>query len=91
VSDTPNITATAASSLAHASWAKTADRSARTAPGGEKFMDRFEREVDPEGVLPPHDRYVRAEHAKKSYFKRLAVLSAQSRRKAAAERKGGAA
>ncbi len=69
---------------AHESWAHTPDRSARTAPAREAFNDRFEREVDPERVLPPEERARRAEHARKAYFTRLALASAKARREAAA-------
>lgn len=72
---------------AHQSWAHTEDRSARTAPARKAALDRFEREVDPEGVLPPAERAKRAENARKAYFARLALKSAQARR----VRKGGAA
>jgi hypothetical protein len=68
---------------AHMSWANTPDPAARTAPARQAFRDQFEREVDPEGVLNPADRARRAEHARKAYFIRLALLSAQARRKKA--------
>ena len=67
---------------AETSWARTDDRAARTAPARKAMLDRFEREVDPEGVLAPAERARRAEHARKAYFTRLALKSAQSRRKA---------
>ena len=57
---------------AEISWSRTADRSARTRPAREKFLQRFEREVDPDGVLPPDERRKRAEHAKRAYMLRLA-------------------
>ncbi len=44
-------------------------------------MRKFEVQVDPEGILPPQERAKRAEWAKRAYFKRLALKSAQSRRK----------
>jgi len=47
-------------------------------------LDRFEREVDPDGVLPPEERRRRAEHARKAYFLRLALASSKARRKAGA-------
>jgi hypothetical protein len=70
---------------AHVSWANTSDRAARTAPARKAAMDRFEKQVDPEGVLDPTERAIRAEHAKKAYFLRLSSLAAKSRarRKAA--------
>lgn len=70
----------AASIAAHESWANTADRSARTAPGRAALLARFEREVDPDGTLPPAERAVRAEHKRRAYFQRLALKSAKARR-----------
>ena len=67
---------------AHESWAKTEDRSARTANARAAALDRFEKQVDPGGLLSPAERARRAEHARKSYFLKLALKSAQSRRKA---------
>ncbi len=69
---------------AHISWALTPDRSARTRRAREQFLDRFQREVDPEGKLPPEERARRAEHLRKAYFARLALASAKARREAAA-------
>lgn len=43
-------------------------------------MDRFEREVDPEGRLSVEERQRRATAARKAYFTRLALRSAQARR-----------
>ncbi len=74
---------------AHESWARTADPSARTEPARRALLDRFERQVDPDGTLPPAERARRAEHARKAYFQRLALKSAQARRKTPTS--GGAA
>ncbi len=52
-----------------------------TAPARAAFLTKFEREVDPEGKLPPEERRRRAEHARKAHFARLARLSAAARRK----------
>jgi len=71
---------------AYESWARTADRSARTAPARRAALARFEREVDPHNELAPAERAKRAEYARKAYFSRLALKSAQARR-----RRGGAA
>ena len=68
---------------AHTSWAHTEDRSARTANARKAALDRFERQVDPEGVLLPQERARRAEHLRKAYFARLALKSAQVRRRRA--------
>lgn len=70
-----------ASIAAHESWAKTDDWSARTAPARRAMLSRFEAEVDPDGKLPPEERAKRAEQARKAYFKRLALKSAEVRRR----------
>ena len=59
---------------AETSWANTRDRTARTAPARAALDAKFlaQAEGDP----------VRAEHLRKAYFKRLALKSAQSRRRA---------
>ncbi len=44
------------------------------------FLARFERQVDPDGVLPLAERARRAEHAKKAHMLGLALKSAQVRR-----------
>jgi hypothetical protein len=66
---------------AHALHARVEDPAAHTAPAREVFLSRFEREVDPEGVLKPQDRARRAEHARKAYFTRLALASSKARAK----------
>lgn len=66
---------------AHESWARTADPSARTAPARRAMLERFEHQVDPDGVLPPAERARRAGHARQAYFARLALRSAQARRR----------
>lgn len=64
---------------AHRLWAAVEDRTAATAPGRTAFMSRFEREVDPDGVLPTHVRAQRAENARKAYFAGLSLLAAKAR------------
>lgn len=51
-----------------------------TAAARAAFMDRFEREVDPKGQLSIEERQRRATAARKAYFTRLALRSAQVRR-----------
>ena len=64
----------AASVAAHLSWANTEDRSARTAPGRRALDEKF---LEQAGGDPK-----RAEHLRRAYFQRLALKSAQSRRRA---------
>ena len=68
---------------AYESWARTPDRAARTRNARQAAEDRFLREVDPEGVLPEATRRQMAEAARKAYFARLALKSAQARRRRA--------
>jgi hypothetical protein len=49
------------------SWARTEDRTARTAPGRAAFLARFDEYPDPEA-------------AKRAYFKRLSIASVKARR-----------
>ncbi len=58
------------------------DPTQHTAPARKAFLERFEREVDPDGKLDPADRARRADHARKAYFAGLSLKSAQARRKA---------
>lgn len=70
---------------AHASWANTADRQGRTAPATASFLARFEKQVDPLGVLDPEARGKMAEHARRAYMLQLAEKSAKARRRAAGD------
>lgn len=67
---------------AHTKWANTTDRTAATAPARAAFEQKF---LDQAGGDP-----IRAAHLRKAHFARLALKSAQSRRKARAVG-GGAA
>lgn len=46
-------------------------------------MDRFERQIDPEGVLSPEERARRGRAAMRAYFTALALRSSRARAKAA--------
>jgi hypothetical protein len=65
---------------AHASWAKTSDRAARTSQGTKAFLERFEHQVDPEKNLPAEIRQQMARHARTAYMLQLAQRSAQARK-----------
>lgn len=64
---------------AEISWSITTDRSQRTKPGRQAFLHRFEREIDPEGVLPSDERRIRAQHALRAHMLRLAKMSVAAR------------
>lgn len=52
-----------------------------TKPARAAFESKFERDVDPDGTLDPVERARRAEMARKAHFTRLALKSAQARRR----------
>jgi hypothetical protein len=64
---TPQQRSRRARIAAHASWANTADRAGRTAAATASFLARFERQVDPLGVLEPGVREQMALHARRAY------------------------
>lgn len=78
---TPEQRSLRAQIAVHTSWANTSDRSARTAKAREGALARFERQVDPDGVLPPAERRQRAESARKAHMLSLAAKSAAARRR----------
>jgi hypothetical protein len=57
----------------------THDPRETTAAARAKFLARFEREVDPDGLLPEPERLRRAEMARKAYFAALALKSSRTR------------
>lgn len=52
-----------------------------TAPARRAFLDKFEKQVDPDGVLDPQERAKRAHHAMKAHMSQLALRSAAARRR----------
>ena len=80
-SSVPNDRALIARIASYESWAQTTDRSARTAPARAALMSKFEHDVDPDGLLDPVERARRAESARKAHFTRMALRSAQARRR----------
>lgn len=71
----------------HVRWANEPDRTEATRPGREAFLARFEREVDPNRVLPESERIRRAEAARTAYMLKLgkkAVAARKAKREAAA-------
>jgi hypothetical protein len=78
-SSDPNERALRARMAAHLLHAQVRDPAGHTASARAAFLSRFEREVDPDGVLEPAERFRRAEHAKKAYFLRLALASRKAR------------
>jgi hypothetical protein len=75
---------------ANVRWSKD-DPVQGTASARKAFLDRFDHEVDPKGLLPEHERVRRAKHARRAYFARLALKSVEARRHASnrSKRDGG--
>ena len=65
---------------AQISWAATADPAGRTAAARAAAFGRFERLVDPAGVLEPGERARRAEHARKAHMLRMSLAAVKARR-----------
>lgn len=67
---------------AHTSWANTRDRTARTAPARQAAEDRFYRQARRQFPdLPAKELAIRAQHLKIAHMRRMALRSAQARRK----------
>ncbi len=58
---------------AHVRWSRTVERSRATANARAAFLERFDRQVDPDGLLPASTRHRLAENARKAYFTRMAL------------------
>jgi hypothetical protein len=82
---TPEQRRLRASLAAHELWAKEPDRSARTAAARRAFLAKLEREVDPQGILPPEERARRVENLRQAHMKRMALAASRARRR----KKGG--
>ncbi len=66
---------------AHARWANTTreERKRATKPTYDAFLAKFEREVDPDGVLPEKERRYRAKHAQAAHMLRLQLAASKAR------------
>ena len=58
----------------------THDPRETTAKAREALYRKFENEVDPDRLLPDEERARRVKYARKAYYARLALKSAQARR-----------
>jgi hypothetical protein len=70
---------------AHSRWARSGvdDGAAQARRAQAGLVAKFEREVDPEGKLPPAERTRRAEHARRAHMAKLSLASAKARRRSA--------
>ena len=63
----------------HVRWSREADRTAATAPARAGLQARFEKQVDPDGVLDPVEREKRVANARQAHYLGMAYRSAQVR------------
>jgi hypothetical protein len=66
---------------ANTKWGHTEDRAAATAAARRAHDKKFEELADPNGKLPPAERARRAKSLRNAHFQRLAMKSAQARRR----------
>ncbi|WP_197682302.1 hypothetical protein [Jiangella sp. DSM 45060] len=64
---------------AHARWSREANRTANARRGQDGLLARFEREVDPDGLLPEGTRRKLAESARRKHMTSLAYKSSRAR------------
>lgn len=69
----------AARAAAYTKWSQEDDRVAAMRPARRGWYARFERQVDPDGTLPPAERARRADAAMKAHMARLALASSKAR------------
>jgi hypothetical protein len=60
-------------------WSRN-DPETMVGPAHRGFRRRFERLVDPDGLLDPQERTVRADRARRAHMLTLAARSAEARR-----------
>jgi hypothetical protein len=84
----PSERALRARLAAHAMHGRN-DARETTAKARAAFLARFERQADPDGVLPVAERQRRAQQLRRAYFARLALASAKARRARRPAAKGG--
>jgi hypothetical protein len=69
-----------AAAAAHDSWWRTIDRSARTKPARDALLAKFEREVDPAGLMSPADRRKAAEDKRRTHLVCASQMGVAARR-----------
>lgn len=74
----PGVRRTSARIAALTRWSKQ-DTVEGIQPARRGFLAKFEREVDPDGVLHPSERAVRAQRALNAHMSRLALASRRKR------------
>lgn len=78
---TPAQRSLSARAAAHARWSQTSDaeRAKFAADAGARLMSRWEKQVDPDGLLEPAERARRAKNAERAHMARMGKASSQRR------------
>lgn len=63
-------------------WGRTSDRTAATEPARRGLRAKFEREVDPDGTLPPAERERRVGDLMRAHMLRMSLKARTARRRA---------
>jgi hypothetical protein len=61
-------------------WSQVTDRRAATRPGREGLTRKWEREIDPDGTLPPEELARRVELRRKAHMANMSRLAAKKAR-----------
>jgi hypothetical protein len=71
-------------------WARTpaAERRGRAESGQAGFVAKLEKQIDPDGVLPPEELAKRVENARRAHMARIALKSATKRARKAGDGDG---
>ncbi|WP_433368441.1 hypothetical protein ACQPZX_41570 [Actinoplanes sp. CA-142083] len=80
-SESPTERSLRARAAAFTRWAKIDDRPAATAAARTAARNRFEKQVDPDGVLTEGERTRRAEMARRAFYADMARKSVAARRR----------
>jgi hypothetical protein len=83
---TPEQRSLRARIAANTRWSKDGNRKANAERAQRGMLAKFEREIDPDGVLPEKERRRRAENARQAHMQRMALASSKAR---AARKAGG--
>lgn len=76
---TPEQRTSRAKIAAGVRWTKEVDPVTATQPARDGLIARFEREVDPDGVLAPEVRYTKALRLRQAHMRSLALKSSKAR------------
>lgn len=79
-SPTPEDRSLSARIAANTRWALEPDRAKATAPGRAGLRRKFERQVDPGGILPPDEVERRVNSLIRAHMNRMALAASKARR-----------